>query len=146
MGGGNNQVWKNYSALSPFLFNFFFYFRSLKSNWERGKRGGEGAEFPVPRQGALSGLWSPGRLRLLLPFVVWDWGLWRRSRIMLGAAAFSCSLFILMCNFHLLLSGLFFFLWVSPTSQSPFFDGILSVGIGVRSFLGGSSIALEVKI
>lgn len=64
---------------------------------------------------------------------------------MLGAAAFSCSLFILMCNFHLLLFGVFF-LWVSPTSQSPFFDGILSVGIGVRSFLGGSSIALEVKI
>lgn len=79
VGGGNNQVWKNYSALPLFIY-FFFSFRSLKLNGKRGKCGGEGAEFPVPNQGALSGLWSPGRLRLLLPFVVWDWGQWRRSQ------------------------------------------------------------------
>lgn len=79
LDGGNNQVWKN-DSVSPSFYLIFVSFRSLQLSWERGKRGGEGAEFAVPSQGALSGLQSPRRLRLLLPFVVWDWGLWRRSR------------------------------------------------------------------
>lgn len=110
------------TLLSLFLFNFFFSFRE-KSNWEWGECGGEGAEFPVPRQGALSGLWSfscplwcgiggcgedPGAVCTQKP---------------LGAAALSCSPFVLLCNFNLFFVGGVFFGGLPHPNPLIFFMG-----------------------
>lgn len=69
------------------------------------------------------------------------------SQKMLGAAALSCSPFILMCNFNLLFvwrsGGCFFVALPHPKTH---FYGILRVGSGVCPFPAGSSIAPEVKI
>lgn len=82
------------TLLSLFLFNFFFLLQR-KIELGMGRMWGRRGRIPCAKARSFV-----RALELLLPFVAWDWGLWRRSRSrLLPKTAGSCCFELLPIRF-----------------------------------------------